>query len=119
MARSHHRRYYHHRNAAKSAGMSTGATVALVGLGVVVIGGIGYYLYQQSQAAQTAAAGAGGGTISSGQQSYQLGAGGSTTPLPTVGSPGATSDGSLASSTAYGPGYDPNAAPATYAGELG
>lgn len=38
-------------------GLSTGATVALAAAGVVVVGGIGWWLYQRSQAAAQAQAG--------------------------------------------------------------
>jgi hypothetical protein len=114
--RSSHRRpmarHYSTRNASAKGGMSTGTKVA-IGLGVVaLVGGVGYYLYQQ-QNAQTATAGGGGsgggggGTISGGTQtvgtpgalqsgqidsstgSTYLGSGGSTTPL-TVDSSGMT-----------------------------
>lgn len=37
-------------------GLSTGATVALVAAGTIVVGGIGYWLYQRSQAAAQAQA---------------------------------------------------------------
>jgi hypothetical protein len=78
-------RYYTNPKASKSSGMSDGAKIAFALAGVAVIGGIGYYLWNQSQAATTAAAG--GGTISSGNQPYQLGTSTST------GMPAATATG--------------------------
>src|SRR5271167_976063 len=71
------RRYYTMNPPKKSAGLSDGTKIA-IGLGVLaLVGGVGYYLYSQSQT-QTTAGGAGagsgtGGTISSGDQPYQLG----------------------------------------------
>jgi hypothetical protein len=101
-------RRYRRRNPLRS--LSTGETVALAVVGVAVIGGIGYYLYQQNQAQQAAAAG--GGTISGGQQTTTLGPGGSTTPLGPA---------ALATSSAYAPGYSASNPPpeGTYEGELG
>jgi hypothetical protein len=91
--------------------MSDGAKIAFALAGVAVIGGIGYYLWNQSQAATTAAAG--GGTITSGNQPYQLGTSTST------GMPAASAQGiDYSTSTAYGPSAA-TAPPVTQNIELG
>jgi len=50
-----------------------GDTAILIGLGVLVVGGVGYALYKASSASN--------GSITSPTQSYTLGPGGSGTPL--------------------------------------
>ncbi len=58
-----------------------GDTAILIGLGVLVVGGVGYALYKANQASSSASS---GGSTTSPAQSYTLGPGGSGTPLPTT-----------------------------------
>ena len=56
-------RYFKNPPQSKSSGMSDGAKIALAVVGVAVVGGVGYYLYSQSQNQATASGGGGGGSI--------------------------------------------------------
>jgi hypothetical protein len=73
------RRRYRRSNPKKS---SSGETVALVGLGVLVLGGVGYYLYTQSQGS-SATAGNTSSTILGPAGSNQTLPGASTSTQPT------------------------------------
>ena len=99
MARRRTQSYYKNpRPSPKSAGMSDGAKIAFALAGIAVVGGVGWYFWNQSQASSTAAVG--GGTITSGNQPYQLGTS-TTTSMPAADASGTNID--YATSTATGP----------------
>ena len=78
--------------------MSDGAKIAFALAGLAVVGGVGYYLYQQSQAAQTAGGTTVGGNVNA---PTMLGPGGSNAALPAADASGTNID--YATSTATGP----------------